>query len=183
MFYLDSNNNKYYRGQAFNYGDIQYGAGAATDAKFTELGFTQVIPDSRPNDRFYVVSGPDNSGQYTTTPRDLNTLKLEFLLEEKKLARQALSSTDWLVTRNQELGTAIPASYVTYRAAIRTASNSRCTAIAAAADVAALEVLITASPLIEDSGNPGTFIANTSALDSYPDLYDESADIATDYSL
>ena len=183
MFYLDSNSNKYYIGRAFSYGDIQYSHSAATHAKFTELGFTQVIIGARPDNQFYIVSGPDLTGAYTSTARDLNQLKLNFILREKLASRQTLSASDWLVTRNQELGTAIPANYVTYRAAVRSASDSRCNEIAAATDVADLEALIKAPAEIEDTNNPGTFITNPDAMTQYPDVIDEESEVATDYGL
>ena len=109
MFYLDSNNNKYYIGRAFSYGDYQYNHSAATHAKFTELGFTQVIIGARPDDQFYIVSGPDLTGAYTSTPRDLIELKERFVRKTKLASRQLLSKTDWLVIRKEENGNIIPA--------------------------------------------------------------------------
>ena len=183
MFYKDSNDNKYYLGRAFNYGDIQYGAGAATHAKFTELGFTQVIVGGRPDTRFYIVTGPDINGAYTSTPKDLDSLKLAYILQEKRQARQLLAPTDWLVTRNQETSDAIPAAYATYRAAIRTNNNTRCNEINAVTTVAELEALITAPSEVEDPNNAGSYIANTAAMTAYPDPVDESAEVASDYGL
>lgn len=183
MFYKDSNNNKYYLGRAFNYGDIQYGAGAATAAKFTELGFSQVTVGARPDDRFYIVSGPDVNGNYSSTARDLVQLKINYIRAEKQLAAETLKPTDWYIIRNQEAGTGIPASYTNYRAAVRTASSARCTAIANAADVAALQTLITESTEIEDVSNPGTMIQNPAGLTAYPAVVDEDASITADYGL
>ena len=58
MFYKDSSNNRYRIGTPFTYNGYYYGTALATHAKFIELGFTQVIVAARPDDRFYVVSGP-----------------------------------------------------------------------------------------------------------------------------
>lgn len=187
MFYKDSNNNKYYLGRAFDYGtgeaEIQYSAGAATHAKFTELGFTQVTLDPRPDGEFYIVTGPDINGAFTSTPRNLNELKIRFIYEEKLQARSILESTDWLVARNQETGEAIPANYVTYRAAVRTVNNTRCNEINAVSTVAELQTLIRATDEIEDTNNPGTFIQNPAALTNYPDPIDETTEIQSDYGL
>jgi hypothetical protein len=52
-----------------------------------------------------------------------------------------LQSTDWMVVRAAEGGTAVPTDIATWRAAVRTKSNDMCTAIDNAADVDALAAL------------------------------------------
>ena len=183
MFYKDSSNNKYYLGRAFDYGDIQYAAGAATHAKFTELGFTQVIVGSRPNDKFYVVSGPDINGNYASSPRDLNQLKVQFIISEKLNAKSLLAPSDWYLVRKEETGDAVPVTWTNYRAAVRTANAARCNEIAAAADIAALETLMTATAEIPDPSNPGSMMVNSDALTAYPALLDEEASVTADYGL
>ena len=59
MFYKDSSNNRYYIGKPFTYNGTSYTKHGATHANFIALGFTQVIVAARPDDRFYVVTGPD----------------------------------------------------------------------------------------------------------------------------
>jgi len=54
-----------------------------------------------------------------------------------------LQSTDWMVVRAAEGGTAVPSDIATWRAAVRTKSNDMCTAIDNAADVDALAALYT----------------------------------------
>ena len=54
-----------------------------------------------------------------------------------------LQSTDWMVVRAAEGGTAIPSDIATWRAAVRTKSNDMCTMIDGAADVDALAALYT----------------------------------------
>ena len=54
-----------------------------------------------------------------------------------------LQSTDWMVVRAAEGGTAVPSDIATWRAAVRTKSNDMCTAIDGAADVDALAALYT----------------------------------------
>ena len=51
-------------------------------------------------------------------------LKSQWIAKVKQQAGGLLAPTDWYVIRNAEATTAIPASVTTYRAAIRTASNS-----------------------------------------------------------
>jgi len=52
-----------------------------------------------------------------------------------------LQSTDWMVVRAAEGGTAVPSSITTSRAAVRTKANEMCDAIDGAADVDALIAL------------------------------------------
>jgi len=52
-----------------------------------------------------------------------------------------LQSTDWMVVRAAEGGTAVPSDIATWRAAVRTKSNDMCTMIDGAADVDALAAL------------------------------------------
>lgn len=125
MFYLSPEGKRYYLNRAFDYNDRQYTRFAATHEKFTELGFTQVIVGPRPDDRFYIVSGPDNTGAYTATPRDLNALKVRFIEEDKQTARQLLSQTDWYIIRLLETQTPAPAAVGVDRAEIRAAQNVR----------------------------------------------------------
>jgi len=52
-----------------------------------------------------------------------------------------LQDTDWMVVRAAEGGTVVPSDISTWRAAVRTKSNTMCTAIDGAADVDALAAL------------------------------------------
>ena len=70
-FWLDQSTNvRYYPGRAFVYGDMQYTKKGATPETFTSLGFVEVPIQDRPDDSFYWVTGPDDTGAYTSTPKD-----------------------------------------------------------------------------------------------------------------
>lgn len=56
-------------------------------------------------------------------------------------AASLLQSTDWMVIREADGGTAVPNSISTSRAAVRTKANEMCTAIDAVSDVDALAAL------------------------------------------
>jgi hypothetical protein len=146
MFYLDSQTNTRYRvGTPFTYNGKQYTKAGATHETFIALGFTQVIIQPRPDDRFYVVSGPDNAGQYSATPRDLAELKTRFIREVKLLAFQLLKGTDWYIVRQTELGYSeapVPVDVTAFRTAVRAASTSRCEAIEAITTVEDLKTLL-----------------------------------------
>ena len=169
-FWLDpATNKRYNEGRAFTYNDKQYTRSGASASTFSALGFTAVTVGARPDDRFYIVSGPDNTGAYTSTARDLADLKENYVRQTKLSARNILKKTDWLVIRKEENASTIPASVETFRDAVRTVSDDNCTAINAAATVEALKALIDAPYQVEDVNNPGTMIANPAALDAYPD--------------
>lgn len=172
MFYLDTQSNKrYYLGRAFSYGNKNYLPSGATAEVFESLGFTKVVIQQRPDDRFYIVSGPDNTGAYSATERDLAELKTQYKLETKQTAFRMISGTDWYVIRLLELGTttaSVPGEISTYRAAVRTASDARCAEIDACNDVAALEALIQAPAELYDI-NTDTSTPNPAAMTQFPE--------------
>ena len=69
-------------------------------------------------------------------------LKSQWIERVKKQAGSLLAPTDWYVIRNAEATTAIPADVTTYRAAVRTASNTKETQINAVTTHAAFVTLI-----------------------------------------
>ena len=150
MFYLDEQLNRYYVGRPFTYNQIQYTKQGATHATFVELGFTPVSIQSRPDDRFYIVSNVNNDGTYNYEPRDLDELKESFVAQVKEQAHQILSQTDWYVIRALEAGVQgfanpVPAGATTFRASVRAASDVRCEEIYAAATIEALQALLATS--------------------------------------
>lgn len=171
-FWLDpATNKRYNEGRAFTYNNVQYTRAGATAATFTSLGFNAVNVGARPDDRFYIVSGPDNTGAYSSTARDLATLKDNYKKQMKLEARNILRTTDWLVVRLAENSDAIPASVATYRDNVRTVSDDNCTKIDACADVAALQALITAprQVLIDNDDPAQGYQANVAGLTPNPD--------------
>ena len=174
MFYTDSNNNRYYIGKPFTYNGTSYTKHGATHAKFIALGFTQVIVAARPDDRFYVVTGPAADGTYTTSDRDLADLKLNFKLQQKRTAHQTLRQTDWYVIRSTELGVvaaAVPVAISGFRTAYRAASDARCAEIDACTTVEELETLMKApAQILSDPNDPeSAYIINSAALTQWPE--------------
>ena len=182
MFYVSPEGGRYYLGRAFDYNDLQYTKAGATHDTFIGLGFTQVIIQQRPDDRFYIVSGPDSTGAYSSTPRDLDQLKLQFILQQKTTARQLLSESDWYVLREAEGGAGVPADFRDYRVSVRVAADARCAEIFAAATVDALETLIKAPAelydQITDQMNP-----NGNAMTQWPTPLSLQAVVAEAYGL
>jgi len=79
------------------------------------------------------------------TEGEVKTQGLKTLHKERINAQAAghLQSTDWMVVRAAEGGTAVPSSITTKRAAVRTKANAMCTQIDGAANVEALIALYT----------------------------------------
>ena len=135
MFYRSPEGGRYTIGTPFSYNGTDYTMYGATHDKFMELGFTIVTVGQRPNDKYYIVSGPDLGGNYSSTPRDLDQLKVSGIADAKRQAFQRLQGTDWYIIRLLELGTTdpvaalIPTDVSFYRAATRSYSNQLCAQI------------------------------------------------------
>ena len=147
MFYVSPEGGRYYLGRAFDYNDLQYTKAGATHDTFIGLGFTQVIPQQRPDDRFYIVSGPNNAGEYSSTPRDLKQLKASFSAEQLSTANGILQQSDFVFIRLAEEGAGtvtVPAALPTQRDEVRTVCKGNIKLITGCKSVAALEALIKA---------------------------------------
>ena len=144
MFYVDQSTQKrYYIGTPFDYNERQYTKAGATHAKFMELGFTQVLPQGRPDDRFNIVSGPNADGSYDSTPRDLVNTQLSFVQQQLQQAQQLLTASDWLYIRAGEANAAaVPPSVQTERDAVRSVMDTNCDLICATSSIPELEALI-----------------------------------------
>ena len=181
-FWLDSTDKRYYPGIKFSYGDINYTAAGATAETFTSLGFTEVLIQPRPDYRFYIVSGPDNKGQYQATPRDLDDstdpdtgvvtqgLKTQWKLQDKQQANSLLSPSDWMVTRKAETNIDIETEWAQYRNTIRTTGSIRRDQINDVKTVEELEALVTNQASISDPKDESKQIVNPKPhLSPWPD--------------
>ena len=66
-----------------------------------------------------------------------------------------LAPSDWRVIKAKETSTNIPSTWKTYRAAVRTACNTRQSEIDACSDVAALKELLYGSAQIQQTDDNG----------------------------
>ena len=145
MFYLDGKTRKRYQlGSPFTYGDINYTKQGATHDTFIGLGFKQIVPQPRPNDKYYIVSGPDRYGRYSSTPRDVEQLKVNGVKEHRSIANQLLTPTDWYYARFVELGEAeaVPQEVADYRAAVRAVFDARRVAVEACETIEDLQAVV-----------------------------------------
>ena len=107
------------------------------------------------------TDGEEAVGTYATTVKDVAALKTEMKASAKSLASSSLVGSDWMHLREGDGGTAMPADWKTYRAAVRTSSNTKETEIDALADLDAVKAY-EAHPVTytrktvtyDDDGNP-----------------------------
>ena len=148
MLKLDNKPLSYDR--AFTHAGIQYPANwlrlASLEEK-TALGITEVANDPTYDQRFYWnVSTPKQLNDKTETVdgEEVKTTGLKTLWSatQGEIAASLLAPSDWRVIKAKETGTNIPSTWKTYRAAVRTACNTRQTEINAVAAVPALKELL-----------------------------------------
>ena len=150
MLKLDNNPLSYDR--AFTHAGIQYPANWLRLASLEEkqaIGISEVAdtPVAFWDQRFYW--GPSNPKQLndkteTVDGEEVKTTGLKTLWSatQGEIAASLLAPSDWRVIKAKETGTNIPSAWKTYRAAVRTACNTRQTEIGNAADVPALKELL-----------------------------------------
>lgn len=118
------------------------------------IGITEVTLQSRPDDRFFWVSGPDNNGDYTAIPKDLAGLKTAWTAQFRQTAWTMLAPSDWMVIRKQEVDIAVPADWVTYREAVRTTCELAITDAELASDIDAFIASVTSVQWPRDPNSP-----------------------------
>ena len=136
-------------GTPFRSGDMNYTRAwwtISSDSEKTAVGIKTVADPVWYDRRFYW--GKDN-------PKSITDLKPLWIQYQKDAARGALNSTDWMVVRAAEGGTALSSDIKTYRAAVRTKSKEREDQITACSDTAALAALVGASPNIPGTASNG----------------------------
>jgi len=148
MLKLDNKPLSYDR--AFTHDGIQYPANWLRLASLEEkqaIGITEVADDPWYDQRFYW--GPSNPKQLddkteTVDGEEVKTTGLKTLWSatQGEIAASLLAPSDWRIIKAKETGTNIPSTWKTYRAAVRTACNTRQTEIGNAADVPALKELL-----------------------------------------
>ncbi len=157
---LKLNNKPLSYDRAFSHNGIQYPSNWLRLASLEErnaIGITEVADAPSYDQRFYW--GVDN-------PKDLAGLKTQWSDTQGDIAASRLAPSDWRIIKAKETGTNIPSTWKTYRAAIRTACNTRQTEIDAVADVAALKELLFGAATITDSD--GNETANPAIATAWP---------------
>ena len=127
---------------------VQYPANwlrLTTLAEKQAVGLEEVVATAEVYDqRFYW--GADNPKQLNdVTDEDGNIttgLKTRWKNTQDEIAASLLAPSDWRIIKAKETSTNIPSAWKTYRAAVRTACNTRQTEIDNCSDVAALKELL-----------------------------------------
>ena len=175
MLKLDGKTLQYDR--AFTHEGISYPANwlrLTTLEEKKAIGITEVPDDSKSWDqRFYW--GADNPKQLddkteTIDGTEVTTTGLKTLwkAQQSDVAGTLLAPSDWRIIKAKETGTNIPSAWKTYRAAVRTACNTRQTEIDACKDVPALKELLfgnlTISQQKKDSDGKGVVDSDGQAV-------------------
>ena len=136
-----------------------------TPAILTSLGFLEVQIDPRPDDRFYIVYGPNNDGSWNSTPRDLTDLKEGgidpttglrsggFIAQYETQERQTLAPSDYRILDAFESSTPIPADWHDYRNNVRLKYAEKIVAVNNAADIPGLQAVVDAEIYLPDPPN------------------------------
>ena len=157
---LTLNNKTLSYDRAFTHAGIQYPANwlrLATLAEKQAIGISESADPATYDQRFYW--GVDNPKQLNdVTDEDGNTttgLKTLWKAQQSDICSSLLAPSDWRVVKELEVNssfsaakTAYSSDWKTYRAAVRTACNTRQTEIGNAADVPALIELLFGQPTI-----------------------------------
>ena len=172
MFQLNGQTLQYDR--AFTHEGISYPSNwlrLTTLEEKQAIGIVEIANNTQSWDqRFYW--GVDN-------PKDLDDLKTRWKETQNKIAAELLAPSDWRVVKAAEVTAySVEPEWLTYRAAVRTACNTRQTEIDNCANVAALKELLYGStqiqqtdddgnPVVDDDGNP-VMIANPNRATEWP---------------
>ena len=140
------------------------------------LGITWVADTSNNYDqRFYWgVDNPKQLNDEAILDEDGNEtgetqtgLKTLWKAKQNEIAASLLAPSDWRVVKELEVNssfanarTAYPSAWMTYRAAVRTACNTRQTEIDACSDVAALKELLFGSAQIQQTDDDGNGVVD-----------------------
>ena len=117
------------------------------------------------------TSGEEAVGTYATTDKVAANLKTEMAATVNAQASSLLSGSDWMHIREGDGGTAMPADWKTYRAAVRTTSNAKETEIDALADLDAVKAY---------EAHPVTYTRKTVTYDSDGNPSYGSPNVTTD---
>ena len=101
------------------------------------------------------VDGDGNELGYTQTG-----LKTLWKKTQNDIAASLLAPSDWRVIKAKETSTNIPSTWKTYRAAVRTACNTRQSEIDACSDVAALKELLFGMARIQQTDDDGNNVVD-----------------------
>ena len=148
MFYSSTDEQYINEGQAFTIGDVQYPnnwLNLSTPEEKLAIGLEEVIATNSPaNDTYYWVTETLDKASltYTNTPKDLDQVKANAVLQVNATAYSILLPSDWMAVKAFETSTPIDPTWNTWRATIRTEAANAIIAINAATNVDAVATAV-----------------------------------------
>ena len=121
----------------------------AGPGELADLGIVDVVYGQRPNDTYYWVTQEApvyNAGtnqvdvNFTATPKDLANVQVTAVSTVNTSAYNTLLPSDWMVVRQVEDGTQIPANWNAWRQSVRIVASNTANAINDSANVANVEL-------------------------------------------
>ena len=175
MFTVSGQTVKYDRAWTHPDTGVQYPANwlrLASPAEREAVGLVEVTtPASAVYDqRFYWgVDNPKQLDDVTDVDGNVTTgLKTLWKAKQNEIASSLLAPSDWRVVKVLEVNssfsaakTALPTNWQTYRAAVRTACNTRQSEIDACSDVATLKELLFGSAQIQQTDDDGNGVVDS----------------------
>lgn len=123
----------------------------STPEEKAAIGMVDVVYGQQANDQYYWVSQnkPVYNAEtnqvdisFTSTPKDLTSIKTSSVQQINSTAYSILLPTDWMVVKAVETSTTVPADWNVWRESIRTTAATATTAIDSAADVDAVAMIM-----------------------------------------
>jgi len=161
MFYSSTDGQYIQPGNQFTIDGIEYPSNwlnLSTPEEKAAIGLEDVVATNSPaNDQYYWVSIELDKATltYVNIPKELAGVQTTAVSQINSTAYSLLFPSDWMVVKAFETSTAIPATWNTWRATIRTQAQNAITAIDAATNVD--EVAIAAQ--VQWTSNPDAQIA------------------------
>jgi hypothetical protein len=135
------------------------------------IGMVDVVYGQQANDQYYWVQQNDpvyNSQTnqvditFTNTPKDLTTIKTNAFNQINATAYSILFPSDWMVVKGIETSTPVNPDWNSWRASIRATADATRTAVTGAADVDAVQTIMSN---INWAKSPSTLAAEAAQLE------------------
>lgn len=123
----------------------------ASPEQRSSIGICDVVYGQQESDQYYWVqqNAPVYNAQtnqvdvtFTCTPKNLTDIKANAFNQVNQIAYSILFPTDWMVVKSVETSTPINPDWNTWRASIRATADQTRTAVTGAADVAAVQTIM-----------------------------------------
>ena len=137
-------------GTSFKWDGVQYPSNwcnLSTPEEKAAIGMVDVVYGTQPNQTYYWVSedAPVYNAQtnqvdinFTTTPKDLTSVKTNAINQINATAYSLLFPTDWMVVKATETSTSVPPAWNSWRQSVRNTATTAVNSVEGATDVDAV---------------------------------------------